>query len=194
MAKSSFAIEYFHARAESASVSQMNSQMHIHWRGLIGLIGAVAMFTVPFAAPAIAGDIRSVINNPPSAATSIHIIHVKDLANMIADPNAHVRIYDANVPSVRQGDGMIPAARPLSSSGDYNIADELPSNHNAKLVFYCKNLQCGASDEAAKRAAAAGYTDASEMKDGIEGWRAAGEPVQMPDGKIVRATTPPSGS
>lgn len=173
----------------------MNSQMHIHWRGLTAaLIGAIAMLSLPLGASAIAGDIGSVINNPPAAPTNIHIIHVKDLANLIADPNSHVRIYDANVPSVRQGDGMIPAARPLSSSGDYNVADELPSNHNAKLVFYCKNLQCGASDEAARRAAAAGYTDTSEMKDGIEGWRAAGEPVQMPDGKIVRVASPRSNS
>ncbi|MFZ0660117.1 MAG: rhodanese-like domain-containing protein [Candidatus Binataceae bacterium] len=172
----------------------MSSEMHIQWRGLIGLIAAIVMLSVPFAAPAFAADIGSVINNTPTASTNIHIIHVKDLANLIADPNAHVRIYDANVPTVREGDGMIPAARPLSSSGDYNVADELPSNHNAKLVFYCKNLQCGASDEAARRAAAAGYTDASEMKDGIEGWRAAGEPVQMPNGNIVRAATPPSGS
>ncbi len=32
------------------------------------------------------------------------------------------------------------------------------------------------------------------MKDGISGWRAAGEPVQMPNGNIVRVATPPSGS
>lgn len=115
--------------------------MHIQWRGLIGLIAAIVMLSVPFAAPAFAADIGSVINNTPTASTNIHIIHVKDLANLIADPNAHVRIYDANVPSVREGEGMIPGARPLTSSDKYDAADELPSNHNAKLVFYCHNLQ-----------------------------------------------------
>ncbi len=33
-----------------------------------------------------------------------------------------------------------------------------------------------ASDEAARRAAKAGYTDLYEMKDGIVGWDAAGQP------------------
>ncbi|MGC1676349.1 MAG: hypothetical protein WA740_02350 [Candidatus Binataceae bacterium] len=119
----------------------MIGRMHIHWRGLIGLIGAIVMLAVPLGASAIAADIGSVINNPPAAPSNIHIIHVKDLANLIADPNAHVRIYDANVPSVREGEGMIPGARPLTSSDKYDAADELPSNHNAKLVFYCHNLQ-----------------------------------------------------
>ena len=115
--------------------------MHVYRRGLIGLMAAIVTLAIPFAAPVVAGDIGSVINNPPAAPTNIHIIHVKDLANLIADPNAHVRIYDANVPSVRKSDGMIPGARPLTSSDDYDVADELPSNHNAKLVFYCHNLQ-----------------------------------------------------
>ncbi len=33
-----------------------------------------------------------------------------------------------------------------------------------------------ASDQAARRAAKAGYTDIYEMKDGIVGWDAAGQP------------------
>jgi rhodanese-related sulfurtransferase len=33
-----------------------------------------------------------------------------------------------------------------------------------------------ASDAAARRAAQAGFTDLAEMKDGIVGWDAAGEP------------------
>jgi rhodanese-related sulfurtransferase len=33
-----------------------------------------------------------------------------------------------------------------------------------------------ASDAAARRAAKAGYTDLAEMKDGIMGWDAAGQP------------------
>lgn len=33
-----------------------------------------------------------------------------------------------------------------------------------------------ASDEAARRAAKAGYTDLAEMKDGIVGWDNAGQP------------------
>ncbi|MGO9453154.1 MAG: rhodanese-like domain-containing protein [Candidatus Binataceae bacterium] len=39
-----------------------------------------------------------------------------------------------------------------------------------------------ASHEAARRAVQAGYTDVSVMADGITGWRAAGKPVQTPEG------------
>lgn len=115
--------------------------MHFLWRGLFGLIAAIGMLTVPFAAPASAADIASVINNPHAAPANIHVIHVKDLARLKADPNSHVRIYDANPPSVRDSEGMIPGARPLSSADNYDVADELPSNRNAKLVFYCHNPQ-----------------------------------------------------
>jgi len=37
-----------------------------------------------------------------------------------------------------------------------------------------------ASHEAARRAAAAGYTDVNVMADGIKGWNDAGEPTARP--------------
>ncbi len=98
------------------------------------------MLSISFAASAFAADIGAVINNQPAAVANIHIIHVKDLAKLMADPNSHVHIYDANPLGVRTSEGMIPGARPLSSSDNYNVADELPSNRHAKLVFYCHNL------------------------------------------------------
>ena len=48
-------------------------------------------------------------------------------------------IYDANPPSTRQRDGIIPGAHLLSSSSDYAVASELPPAKDAKLVFYCAN-------------------------------------------------------
>lgn len=92
------------------------------------------------ASRAWAVDIGALINNKPEPAVNIHIIHVDDLARLMANPDSHVRIYDANVPSVRAEEGMIPGARPLTSADHYNVAEELPSDHNAKLVFYCHNL------------------------------------------------------
>jgi len=101
------------------------------------------MLAIPLAGRARAADIGAVINNRPAAETNIniHVIYVKDLAKLIADPNSHVRIYDANPPSVRESEGMIPGARPLTSSDKYNVADELPTARNVKLVFYCHNPQ-----------------------------------------------------
>jgi flagellin-like protein len=114
--------------------------MHVWRRGLSSIFGAIVMLTIAFAARAFAADIGAVVNNHPAAPANIHVIYLKDLVKLMADPNSHVRIYDANPPGVRRSEGMIPGARPLSSADNYNVADELPSNHNAKLVFYCHNL------------------------------------------------------
>jgi len=37
-----------------------------------------------------------------------------------------------------------------------------------------------ASHKAARRAVEAGYTDVSVMVEGLKGWKAAGNPVNMP--------------
>ncbi len=90
------------------------------------------------AAPSFAADIATVLNNQPQS-DNFKIIHVNDLARLMADPNSHVHVYDADPQSVRESDGMIPGARPLTSSGNYDVAEELPTNKHAKLVFYCHN-------------------------------------------------------
>jgi hypothetical protein len=91
------------------------------------------------AAPAIATDIGSIINNKPEQ-DNFQLIHVDDLAKLMADPNAHVHVFDADPPHVRKTEGMIPGARPLSSDSHYDVAEELPASKNARLVFYCHNL------------------------------------------------------
>jgi len=84
---------------------------------------------------------------------------------------------DANSPETRQAFGTVPHARLLSSSSQYDVAAELPPEHSTKLVFYCANEDCRASDGAAARAFAAGYTDVHVMRAGITGWRDAGKPT-----------------
>jgi hypothetical protein len=102
---------------------------------ILAVIGAIIIVAIP----AIATDIGSIINNKPEQ-DSFQLIHVDDLAKLMADPNAHVHVFDADGPQVRNTEGMIPGARPLSSDSHYDVAEELPSNKNAKLVFYCHNL------------------------------------------------------
>jgi hypothetical protein len=102
---------------------------------ILAVIGAIMVVAIP----AIATDIGSVINNKPEQ-DSFQLIHVDDLAKLMADPNAHVHVFDADGPQVRKTEGMIPGARPLSSDSHYDVAEELPSKKNAKLVFYCHNL------------------------------------------------------
>jgi hypothetical protein len=102
---------------------------------ILAVIGAIMIVAIP----AIATDIGSIINNKPEQ-DNFQLIHVDDLAKLMADPNAHVHIFDANPPHVRETEGMIPGARPLSSDSHYDVAQELPASKNAKLVFYCHNL------------------------------------------------------
>ncbi len=90
------------------------------------------------ASPALAADIGSIVNNAPLR-DNFKIIGVADLAKLMADPSSHVHIYDADPPGVRESEGMIVGARPLTSDDHYDVAEELPSNRNAKLVFYCHN-------------------------------------------------------
>jgi hypothetical protein len=102
---------------------------------ILAAIGAIIIVAIP----AFATDIGSIINNKAEQ-DNFQLIHVDALATLIADPNAHVHLYDADGPQVRRTEGMIPGARPLSSDSHYDVAEELPSNKNAKLVFYCHNL------------------------------------------------------
>ena len=94
-------------------------------------MAAMLMMTLPVTG----ADIGSVVNNSPEP--NVANLSVNELAQLMATPNAHLHIYDANPPKVRENDGMIPGARPLSSADRYNVAAELPTNKRAKLVFYC---------------------------------------------------------
>jgi len=66
------------------------------------------------------------------------IIHVDDLAKLMADHSKPPAIYDANPGSTREREGIIPGAHLLSSSA-YDVAKELPPAKDAQLVFYCAN-------------------------------------------------------
>ena len=66
------------------------------------------------------------------------IIHVQDLADLLAKQPKATWIYDADPPRVREKEGVIPGAKLLSSSSSYDIGD-LPGAKDSKLVFYCHN-------------------------------------------------------
>jgi rhodanese-related sulfurtransferase len=118
---------------------------------------------------------------PPAAAearaTAIKQASVDEVAKYVKDRTA--TIVDANGSETRQQYGVIPGAVLLTSHRDYAMS-ELPASKSNKLVFYCGGTMCRASDKAAARAAAAGYTDVSVLRDGITGWKSAGQPTDMP--------------
>jgi rhodanese-related sulfurtransferase len=87
-------------------------------------------------------------------------------------------VLDVNGPSTRATYGIVPGAKLLTSSSQYDVATELPADKASPLVFYCANSECGASHSAAERAVAAGYQDVGVMRAGIAGWKEAGQATE----------------
>ena len=87
----------------------------------------------------------------------------------LGEPGFHV--YDVNSPE-RYAKGHVPGAK--NASYKTLSADQLPTDKNATLVFYCGSLKCKACHKAADVAKELGYSNASIMAAGIKGWEAAG--------------------
>ena len=107
----------------------------------------------------------------------IKVASVDEVATFVKERTATV--VDANGSETRQQYGVIPGAVLLTNHREFALS-ELPAAKSNKLVFYCGGTMCRASDKAASRAVAAGYTDVSVLRDGIKGWKAAGQPTDMP--------------
>lgn len=92
----------------------------------------------------------------------------------LMDGKEVVYIYDTND---RESylKGHIPGARWVQSNAV--TAAELPPTKDSKLIFYCYNPQCGASEQAAVRAISLGFRNVWRMPEGIQGWREAKMPV-----------------
>lgn len=57
------------------------------------------------------------------------------------------------------------------------VTDYVPGK-NQRIVVYCANEDCPASQQAAAKLENAGYTDVIDYTEGIEGWQTTGEPVE----------------
>lgn len=105
-------------------------------------------------------------------------VSVPELATLIEKKS--VTIFDANSEATRTKEGVIPGAKLLTSAAKYD-PKELPADKTGKLVFYCANEKCTASEVAAKKASDAGYTNVSVLPDGILGWKKAGRNTAAPN-------------
>jgi rhodanese-related sulfurtransferase len=94
------------------------------------------MVALALAARASAADIGKILENTEGP-DKFQVIHVADLAKLMADPSSKVQVYDANHPSTRERFGVIAGAHLLSSNDNYDVAKELPADKNTKIVFYC---------------------------------------------------------
>jgi rhodanese-related sulfurtransferase len=117
------------------------------------------------------------VNRAVEAPGAVKVVSVGDVAEFVRSKSA--TIVDANGSDTRTELGVIPGATLLSNYRSYAFS-ELPAEKSTKLVFYCGGKMCRASDGAAARASEAGYKDVSVLRDGIKGWRSAGQPTEMP--------------
>jgi len=100
----------------------------------------------------------------------IATVSVDELDHMLASQDCQA--VDANGDSTRRQMGVIPGAVLLT---DMDSIGNLPADKARSLVFYCANTSCSASDYAAGKAIAAGYTRVKVLPDGIAGWVKAGK-------------------
>jgi hypothetical protein len=116
---------------------RVRTTMRIRYLSMILTLGAI----LSAAAPARSFDLSKILGNPEGdrALDTFKLIRVADLAAAIANPKSGVQIYDANVSDTRAEYGVIPGAHLLASADAYSVAQELPADKNAELVFYCAN-------------------------------------------------------
>jgi hypothetical protein len=69
------------------------------------------------------------------------VMHVDELAKLVAAKDPSLAIYDANPNDYRAAEGIIPGAKLLSSFNRYDVAKELPAAKDSKLVFYCASTR-----------------------------------------------------
>lgn len=72
----------------------------------------------------------------------------------------------------------IPGAKALSPAAKEEEVSQMLPDKNALVVTYCANLHCPASAQLAARLRELGYKNVLEDHEGIDGWAAAGLPVE----------------
>jgi hypothetical protein len=111
-------------------------------RALALLILAIAGGSPPQAAPERPVPTAPKSPDVPKASDieEFKLIHVEDLAGLMADREIKLAIFDANGPELRAKEGIIPGAKLLPSFRKYDVAKELPQDKATKLVFYCADV------------------------------------------------------
>jgi rhodanese-related sulfurtransferase len=116
---------------------------------------------------------------PVAAADPARIITTRELAAKMTGPAARwsFTLVDARTEaefseSHIEGAVLVPARL---------VAQKLPKlvkDRGRVVVFYCNGPNCTKTLKAAKAAASVGYTDLYEYKEGLPGWRKAGNKVE----------------
>ncbi|MBY5991352.1 rhodanese-like domain-containing protein [Ferrimonas balearica] len=136
-------------------------------------IATIALLASLFC-PAVLAGAGGELRPAPVYETDIKYISMLEAEQKVGQPG--VIFYDVNVLEI-WADGYIPGA--LHFFVD-NWKDLLPEDKDAELIFYCANRLCNASEIAAHSVKALGYTNVSQMPEGIFGWRMSGRVTEKP--------------
>ena len=99
--------------------------------------------------------------------------------NVSIPPKKGVMIIDSR-PAARQYDpGHIPGAINIPDSQFDKLADKLPADKAALLLFYCGGLECMLSHNSAFKAEKLGYTNIKVYPAGSPEWKAKGGQVAV---------------
>jgi rhodanese-related sulfurtransferase len=115
------------------------------------------------------------------SAKKVPTITIPELKKAIADKKATV--IDANGTQMYK-DGHIPTALDFEAN-EKKLEKVLPKEKDALIVAYCGGPQCPAYKAAAKAATALGYTNVKHLKEGISGWKKAGEKTEKAEEKTA---------
>lgn len=102
---------------------------------------------------------------------------VDEVAAQLETNAASVVVFDVNS-AESYAEHHVPGARHAAYDGvtAETLTGVDPAAH--EVVFYCANESCHASHTAAEAAVALGYQNVTVMSGGIQGWVAAGKPVE----------------
>jgi rhodanese-related sulfurtransferase len=113
----------------------------------------------------------------PMPAEEVATINTEGLAALIR-LKTPMTLLDARTGKFDDG-RRVPGAKVLAPTAkDEEVAAMLPDKQ-ALIVTYCVNVKCQASPMLAKKLRGLGYTNVIEYHEGIEGWAAAGKPVEQ---------------
>lgn len=96
---------------------------------------------------------------------------------MLFRSDADAVIVDARRPEVDHGE-RIPGAVHLHEKTPEDDVRSALGSEKALIVTYCSNIHCPMSSAMAQRLREMGYENVLVYHDGLDGWQAAGYPVE----------------
>ncbi len=129
-------------------------------------------------------DIQQKLAKLPEGTTKIEIDELKALM----DKSENFMLIDSR-PGARYSESHLPGAVSIPVCEMQELLQNLPTDKNKLLVFYCGGPTCGMSPKSAGQAVKAGYTNVKVLLEGDSGWIKAGHPTYANYGWVCRGNT-----